>query len=404
MNQYVNSDQIRRHCMVVHAYYPLGETRVERQAKALIADQFEVDVICLRKPGEDYFEIIDGVNIFRVPLQRNKSGGILSQLFEYLYFFVLVFFKLSGKFFVKRYSVVQVHNLPDFLVFSALIPKMFGSRIILDLHDLMPEFYASRFNSTLDSFPVKLVAWQELISCRFADRVITVTELWRKKLIKRGLPPEKVSVVMNVADHKFFTRQVKIERTSNQNGKFILIYHGNLTHRYGIDLAIHAIERLKNKIPEILMLIHGKGDYSNELETLVQDLVLEDHIHFSNKYMSVSELPGFVAQADLGVVPYRQDVFTDEILPTKLMEYTAIGLPVVISRNSAIMEYFNENMVLFFSPGDIDDLASCIYELYSDRNKMERLVENSGKFIQKYNWQNISESYVTLVKQVGEKE
>lgn len=403
MNQSENSDQIRKHCMVVHAHYPLGETRVERQAKALIANDFEVDVFCLRKPGEADFEIIDGINIIRVPLQRNKSRGVVSQLLEYLYFFILVFIILSRKYFEERYSVVQVHNLPDFLVFSALIPKLFGSKIILDLHDLMPEFYASRFNRGLDSLPVKLTAWQEKISCRFADQVITVTELWRKKLINRGLPPEKVSVVMNVADHSFFTRKVKLEMTGNQNGKFELIYHGNLTHRYGIDLAIHAVDKLRHKIPEISFLIHGGGDYSYTLEMLVQDLGLEEFVHFSKEYMSISDLPDFIAQADLGVVPYRQDIFTDEILPTKLMEYTAIGLPVVTARNSAVMEYFDEDMVLFFSPGDIDELANGIFELYSDRSKMESLVENSSKFLQNHNWQNISENYVTLVKQLGTK-
>jgi glycosyltransferase involved in cell wall biosynthesis len=387
--------------MIVHAYYPLGETRVERQAVALAARNFDVDVFSLRKSGEPGFENIEGVNVFRVPLKRYKSGGLLTQLFEYIFFFVLVFFRISWKSLTQRYEVVQVHNLPDFLVFSAIIPKLMGSGIILDLHDLMPEFYASRFNNKFDSLPVRIVAWQEKISCWFADHVITVTDLWKDKLISRGVPPGKVSVVMNVADHNFFSREVSREKPGDTNGTFKLIYHGNLTYRYGIDLAIRAVDQLRHKIPEISLTIHGGGDYRDDLERLVHTLELGDHVHFSRQFMDVSELPEFIAQADLGVVPYRQDIFTDEILPTKLMEYTALGLPVVVARNSAVMAYFDDSMVQYFQPGDVDELVNCIYTLYSDQILRESMVANSSKFTQTYNWQNISENYVSLVKRVG---
>lgn len=404
LNQSGIIKQKTKHCMVVHAYYPLGETRVERQAKALIENNFEVDVISLRKSGEQNSEVVDGVNIYRVPVKRNKSGGLFSQLFEYLFFFVLVFIRLSWKSLMEGYAVVQVHNLPDFLVFSALVPKIMGSGIILDLHDLMPEFYASRFNNKTDSLPVRFVAWQEKISCMFADHVITVTDLWKKKLITRGVPPEKVSVVMNVADHNFFSREENRAKPGQHDGTFKLIYHGNLTHRYGIDLVIQAIDRLRHEIPEISLIIHGGGEYRDELELLTQTLDLDEHVQFSKQFLKISELSEFIAQADLGVVPYRQDIFTDEILPTKLMEYIALGLPVVVARNSAVMEYFNDDMVKYFSPGDINELVDCIYSLYSDRNQIERLVANSSKFLQIYNWQNIGENYVSLVNELGARE
>ena len=148
-----NQSATKRHCMVVHAYYPLGEIRVQREAKALIAGGFEVDIVCLRRPDESPRGAEDGAQIYRLPVQRYKQFGAMVQLLEYLVFFCLASWQLLRLHLKQRYASIQVHNLPDFLVFAALIPKLLGARVILDLHDLMPEFYAARFGSDLNTWP-----------------------------------------------------------------------------------------------------------------------------------------------------------------------------------------------------------------------------------------------------------
>ena len=155
----------KTHCMIVHAHYPVGETRVERQAQALLVHGFQVDVICLRNQDEAPFEFVDGVTVYRLPVRRHKQRGVVIQFLEYLAFFWLAFFKASILYWKRHYRVVQVHNLPDFLVFAAVLPKLFGARLILDLHDLMPEFYAARFCAELSCLPVQLVRWQEAMAC-----------------------------------------------------------------------------------------------------------------------------------------------------------------------------------------------------------------------------------------------
>src|SRR5574338_30384 len=191
------------HCMIVHACYPHDETRVEREAQALIQHGIEVDAICLQQsPQEARYEVAAGVHVHRLPVRRNKKRGLFGQLLEYLAFFALAFFKAAGLQASRQYAVVETHNLPDFLVFAALWPKLMGAQVIHNIHDVMPEFYATRFQTGMQSWPVRLVRWQERISCKFADHIITVTELWRQTLIERGVPPDKISVVMNVADSK----------------------------------------------------------------------------------------------------------------------------------------------------------------------------------------------------------
>lgn len=387
--------------MLVHSYYPMGETRVEREAKALVARGYEVDVICLGTPEEPAAESADGIHIHRIPVRRHKLQGSFVQFWEYVAFFLMASAKLARLHLRKRFQVVQVHNLPDFLVFAALVPKLTGARVILDLHDLMPEFVSARFGGDQEGWVVRLVRWQESLSCRFADHVITVTELWRQALIRRGVPAGKVSVVMNVADDHIFRADPNAVRLSSDHQHFKLIYHGTFTDRYGLDLAIRAVDLVRRHVPGIHLTLHGGGGIRTALEKLVDELGLRAHVTFSTEGVSTSELPGMILNADVGIVPYRSDVFTDGILPTKLMEYAALGMPVIAARTTGIAGYFDDGMVEFFKPDDVQDLAQHILALYVDPERRRRLADGTGRFTRRYNWTAIGAEYVALVERLG---
>lgn len=386
--------------MIVHAYYPKSETRVEREASALIAKGYEVDVLCLRDVGEPASETVNGVNVYRLPVRRHRGSGRGAQLLEYLTFFVLVVGKLLILDRRRRYEVVQVHNLPDFLVFSAFFAKLRGAQIVLDLHDLMPEFYAATSKRAMTSFPVRLLIWQERLACRFADHVISVTELWRETLIKRGVPAAKTSVVMNVADDRVFNRVPAYEQRPRGKGTFTIIYHGTLSERYGIDVAIRAIDKVRQRVPEIRLIVHGSGEFEKQLAELVLALKLDRHVEFSRRSLSTAQLAEMIRTADVGIVPNRNDIFTDEILPTKLMEYVALGIPVIAARTRAIATYFDDTMVQFFEPGNVDDLAQRIVSVQKDRARLAELVQHSDQFNQQHNWAAVAAGYVTLVDQL----
>jgi glycosyltransferase involved in cell wall biosynthesis len=391
-----------RHCMVVHNYYPFAETRVQRQAETLINYGCNVDIICLRFADEPEVEKVQGVSVYRLPLRRNKQGGPVMQLFEYLAFLIFAFFKLSALHLKRRYHTVQVHNLPDFLVFAALIPKLTGSRVLLDLHDLMPEFFCAKFDTVMDSMPVRLIRWQEWLSCRFADHVITVTESWRQTLIQRGIAPNKCSVVMNVADSRYFsTNGSNIVNSSSEDDYFRLIYHGTLAHRYGIDLALRALAQVRQEIPNVRLTIHGRGEYLDDIVKIIDELGVQAQVQLSTEFLPTAELPKLIKSNQVGLVPYRRDIFTDGILPTKLMEYTASGLPAIVAHTPGIAAYFDENMVEFFTSEDVDDLARCIRTLYHDRMRLSQLSQNSAKFNQRYNWDSQAAAYYQLIERLA---
>jgi glycosyltransferase involved in cell wall biosynthesis len=383
--------------MVVHAYYPRTETRVQRQAETLVDAGYEVDVICLQDRGERSRERYRGVEIHRLPVRLDKSS-VPRQFLNYLHFSILAAARVSKLHLREPYHTVQIHNLPDFLVFCAILPKLQRVPVILDLHDLMPEFFAGRFGGDRRRALARAIRWQERLACGFSDHVLTVSEHWRQALIRRGVAQEKCTVIMNVADERVFAPRRK---PPSQRGRFRLIYHGTVAHRYGLDLAIQAVGLVRTEIPGIHLTILGTGDDMSAVAELRRRLGLEAQVEFRTDHLPVEELPGVILGADVGIAPYRNDVFTNEIVPTKLMEYAALGMPCIAARTAAIEGYFGDTMVEFFRPGDAEDLARCIRELYARPERRAELARGSQKFNRLYNWPRMSADYVALVRGLG---
>jgi glycosyltransferase involved in cell wall biosynthesis len=388
--------------MIVHAYYPIGETRVEREALALIDAGFDVDVICLRRGAEKPFENIGGVNIYRLPVRRNKAKGLFWQLAEYLNFFIRVFFKLFFLHSKRKYQVVQAHNLPDFLIFSTIYPKITGSKIVLDIHDLMPEFFAYKINRPINSFLVRLVIIQEQLSCWFADHVITVTDLWRVRLINRGVEAKKISVVMNLADGRYFSPSNSHPDENISPDDFRLIYHGTLQEHYGMKDLIESIDLTRETIPDIHLTIQGVGIYYNEMSRLVEELGLQKEVTINNFAIPVSELPEMINQMHIGIVPNRNDVFSGDLLPTKMLEYIALGKPVIAAKTRVISHYFDEELIQFFDPGDPVSLSEQIIYAYQHWEEIMEKKQNIHRFTSVYNWDLISKKYIETMTKLAE--
>jgi glycosyltransferase involved in cell wall biosynthesis len=384
-----------RHCMVVHAYYPLAETRVQREAETLVRAGYDVDVLCLRDEGEPRRERTGGVEVHRLRVRVDKRG-LGAQFLSYLRFFGLATCRVTRLHLRRPYRAVQVHNLPDFLVFCALVPKLRGVPVILDLHDLMPEFFAGRFGGSRPTVE-RLVRWQERLACRFADHVITVSEHWRQALVARGVPPARCSVVMNLADEHIFHPPARPVPPDGRIAAFHLLYHGTVTHRYGLDLAVRAVARLRDEIPGLRLTILGQGDQMADLAGLVRELGLEGHVDLNERLLPAEELPDLIAGADVGVVPYRDDVFTDGLVPTKLMEYAAMALPCAAARTTAIEATFGDSVAAYFTPGDDEALARTIRELWRDPGARARLAAGCRSFNRRHNWAREGGAYAALV-------
>lgn len=372
-------------CIMRFFPYP-HDSHVRRDAESLRDGGYDVDIIASRFKGQKLRENLDGINIYRLPI-AHKRGTKVEYILHYFGFFILCFI-LSVLQLRKMYKVIEVDTMPDFLVFSTIIPKLLGAKIILYLFEAMPEFFAAKFNLSRNNFAVKVLKVIEKIAVRYADHVITVNESL-KKLIRQRCPVKNVSVILNVPYEKLLYCS---KTTLEDNQKFLLVYHGTISKRYGIQIAVRALAHIQGVADDIDLLIIGDGEYTGTLFSLINELSLMHRVHITG-WLPFNEMRAMLSNGQIGLVPFIRDGYTDFMLPNKLFEYIALGIPVIAARTNSIQDYFNDASIMFFEPGNEEDLARCILELYKNSIKRRTLAENAYKIYQKYRWQNMKKVY-----------
>lgn len=384
-------------CMLVHQYY-YRDPRVQRYAEALAAAAAEVDVLSLRSPEQSDSQPKKGIRVVTIPLGRGYKAQS-SYLREYLLSFVLFTLWLIRLHLRNRYDVIHVHNMPDFLVFATLLPRLLGARVILDIHDPMPEVYASKYAQRSDSLAVWLMRQQERWSTWFADTVITANANFRACLIERGTPAHKITVVNNIADPRIFDRHRHQHLRQQRRDCFTVIYPGTIAPRYGLDVAIRALPLLINDIPHICMLFIGTSvDYVDELKHLAEQLGVANYVQF-RPAVPVHEVPVHMIQADVGMYPARTDGHMNIATPTKVLEYAAMGIPIVASRLKVLEDMFPQDALLFFEPGNERQFAQYILELYHDPARSRELVQQADDtFLRRYTWSAECHKYFAVLQ------
>lgn len=387
-------------CVIRNFYVPL-DTRVRREVEALASAGHDVDVICLARNDELPFERAGRVTYRRLRLAR-KRGGAIQYLLQYLTFFALAM-ALVGKLHLRRrYDLVQVNSLPDFLVFAALLPRLLGARVLLDLHEPMPEFFVSKFKTRANHPMVRFIAWLEQASIRFADLAITCTHPMRDTFMARGAQPDNVDVILNGSDEAVFD-PVGYPRQPDRHREFVLISHGSVEERYGLDTIIRAMAVLREEIPELRLRIYGEGAYVPTLRRLAQDLGVTGMVYFSPGYVPLPELVGAIAAADVGVVAMKRDAFRDLTLCNKLYDFITMRTPAIVSRTNAVETYFGEQCFELFEADNERDLARAIRALHAQPERRDRLVKAAAQAGEPHRWPRQRDRYLALVDRLTQR-
>ncbi len=387
-----------RVCMLVYSFYE-SDTRVLQYAKTLVARGDIVDVISLRREGAPAFEVLDGVNVYRVQKRKVNEQSQLAYLVRILRFFFLSTFVLTKKHLAKRYDVIHVHSVPDFLVLAAAVPKLLGAGVILDIHDILPEFYASKFGVSANSVVFTTLILLEKLSIAFSDHVIIANHLWLDRLISRSVKPEKCTAFLNYPDPAVFYPRSK----GHENGRFLITYPGSLNWHQGIDVAIRAFALVADKMPETEFHIYGEGSAKSSLVQLRDELGLQSSVIFHGP-LPLSEIAEIMARSDLAVVPKRaSSAFGNEAASTKIMEFMSLGVPIIVSRTKIDTYYHNDSMVKFFESENESDLADSILLLRNDPELLTRLVFNASRYVQRHNWREKGQEYLNLVDMLASK-
>ncbi len=379
-------------CMIAYSVYD-SDQRILRYAETLQKEGHHVDVIALSMDEMLGHHFTNGVNVYRVHRRTRRERVAVSYLIGVLLFFWRAMIQVIKLQMRRKYDVIHVHSVPDFLVFVPWFPKIAGAKIILDIHDILPEFYASKFGCSERSLRFRLLLLVEKLSCAFSDHVIISNDIWKETLVKRAVAAGKCTAIINYPDRTMFVRH---GRTRTADGKFIVIYPGSINWHQGIDLAIQAFAIIKGRVPEAEFHLYGTGPSLDSLVELARELGLQRTVLFKG-VRTVREMVGIMENSDLGVVPKRNDHFGDHAFSTKIMEFMSMGVPVVVSETTIDRYYFDSSMVKFFKPGDEKSLAKALLEVMANRSLREQLVANAYKFVEGNDWEVNKHKYLEII-------
>jgi glycosyltransferase involved in cell wall biosynthesis len=390
----------KRAVAVMHSSYP-GDPRPRRAAEALTVEGAYVEVICLKETAEEpQQETFNGVQITRILLRRRR-GGKLSYVKQYALFTLLSGLILAGRACKRRYNFVHIHSMPDVLVVSALVPKLLGAKVMLDLHDPMPELMMSIFALREDSRAVRTLKRLEKWSIRFADAVLTPNTAFKEVFLARGCPPEKIGVVMNSPDEALFppaeaTRQVSNDRDPLK--PFVIMYHGSLVERHGLDLAVIALGKIKASIPRAELRIYGRStQFLKRVLNSARQVGLSDAVQYLG-LKKLEHIAEAIRECDVGIIPNRRSKFTELNMPTRVFEFLSLGKPVIAPRTQGLLDYFDMEDLIFFELGAADDLASKIAYVFKNPREVARIIERGQKALQPYKWSTERLRFVARVE------
>lgn len=391
----------KRVAMVMFSTYPF-DPRPRRALSALTREGASVDLICLGNETEARREVLNGVNVLRIPLKHPRRGKV-EYVLRYGVFILLTSAIFGWRSLAQRYDVVYVHNMPDILVVSSLIPKALGAKVVLDLHDPMPELMMTIFRTSEDNRSVRLMKRLEKWSIARADLVVTVSVAFKRIFSSRSCPPEKIAVVMNAPDGQVFPfRSPQVQPLTREAGnkRFVIMYHGSLVERNGLDLAVEALARVRETIPSAELRIFGpRTPFLERVMEMAQQKGLQDAVHYLGQ-RQLEDLVPEIDSCDLGVIPNQRNAFTEINTPTRVFEYLAMGKPVIAPSTQGIRDYFSAESLLFFESGNAGDLAQQIeYAYFHPREVMETVRRGQQVYLE-HTWECERETLVSRVNEI----
>jgi glycosyltransferase involved in cell wall biosynthesis len=381
------------HCSDFHV-----DSRIQRQARALAERGDQVDCISLSPAGE--MPVGDGViRLHHVPVGK-PEGGARAYLGGYARFFARSLRLVTRLDRQRRFDVVEIHNMPDFLTFAALRPKLRGAALVLNIHDTFPELFSTLFDLPARHPLVRMVRIEERLSASIVDAMLFVTPEARALLASRGVTARRTRVVMNTPDERLFG-----ERRAPVNlpaaGPVRAIYHGGLSGRFGVESLVDAFGLLAARDPDLSLDVYGPNpNAARELATRAAR-VAPATVRVAPEPTPVQQIPDRLGAAHIGVVPTLRNPFTELLLPVKLLECVHMGLPAVVSRLPVIERYFSDDEVRFFEPGSSESLAGALLDVRRHPEAARERAARASRRLAEIEWPRQRAAYLALIDELA---
>jgi glycosyltransferase involved in cell wall biosynthesis len=390
-------NELRKILMITESPFP-EDTRVKNEAYSLVEAGYQVTVIALNFNQRVFKENLKGVQVYRLPLltifkksstsmtwfsrmlYRLKSA--VGYILEYVYFTLAAFMLSLYIMLVRGVDGVHLHNPPNTLVVIGATFRMLGKKFVFDHHDLAPELYLSRFNAGKDLL-YRILMVEEKLCLKLSHMVIATNESYKKIDVARGgIDPGKIVIVRNGPDPTRF-KQVQPDMELKAGGRTLLAYLGVMGPQDGVDYLLHAMHHLVHEMGRnnVLCIIIGPGDSLEDLKELAAELSLNEHVRFTG-FIPKSDLLRYLSSADICLDPNPSSPLNDVSTWIKVMEYMAMGKPVV-SFDLKETRYSAEKAAVYVPPNDIRAFAQAIADLMDDPVRREEMGRYGRKRIER---------------------
>ena len=398
-----------RIAMVAYTNYQT-DPRCRREATLAAEYGWDVHFYALSKDGRSRTLETEGITLHELPMARYRGSSSRAYVGSYLQFLLRASWAVQSDHLGNRFDVVHVNTMPDFMVAVGLLPRLFGAKVVLDIHDVMPEIYMTKFRVPGTHWKIRLIKGIEVLSTRCAHAVLTAEHPKGALLEEHGVPSEKITVLLNLPDDRLFVPQFTFadealgSPSSDPACEFRMIYHGTLAHRLGLDNALGALDLVRQDIPGARLELFGDGDQLTELKEQAAAAGLNDRVWFSDGFLPIEEVIPSIRKAHLAVIPTRHEISTDYMLPTKLLEYLAFGIPAVFTPTKTVRHYFGDEHPLYImdpTPEETAKKVRWVRENYGEAKKLTAALQES--WFSRYHWPDHRLCYLQLLNDLKNK-
>jgi glycosyltransferase involved in cell wall biosynthesis len=373
------------------------DRRVWLECQALVANGYEVSVICPQGSGDPSRQLIEGVHIYKYR-PAPEARGLAGFAWEFLYCWLQTAWLSLTVWRRRRFDIIQACNPPDTYWLLARLWRPWGVKFVFDQHDLNPELFRSRFGEPKDllrRLELRGLTWLERITYRTADRVISTNKSYKAIAVERGrLNPSEVTVVRSGPDTRAM-RPIYPAIPGPKKKAFSLVYLGIMGPQDNVDLVLDVMERLVHKRGrnDVQATLLGFGDCLEDLRRRCTELDLDEYVTFTGR-ADRSMIADHLSVADVGLSPDLKTPLNDVSTMNKTMEYMAYALPSV-SFDLVETRVSGRDSVIYVPSGDVDGFADAVELLLDDpalRLTMARRAR--ARVAQELDWRPQARAYV----------
>lgn len=391
-------------CFVYKEDYP-WDIRVEKITKSLMLAGNKVFIVAKNQDQRPIFSIIDGLQIFRLPILKNWPSLVRKMVNFPIWFNFFWLFKIFKVVKTNQCSVIIIRDLP-LMGAGILVSRLLNVKIIFDMAECYPEMYRSAMENDKVGFLAKIIKNPSAVGCyekfcaQHSDQVFVMIEESRDRLIAKGIASSKITIVSNTPITEFDNPPI-IQHSGNSLN---IVYLGFLTKIRGIDLTIKAVREFLDHpdgSSNIRFDIIGKGSAKTELEALIQSLNLQNHV-FVHGWLEYDEVKRIVSEANVGCLTYRYCSHWNNTIPNKLFDYMLAGLPVLTTNITTISRIVKETNCGLCTDdhNNISQLTQNLIALKASNLRTELGSNGQNAVLGKYNWCIDSKIMVEKVNQV----